>query len=110
MASGSGVLCGAGFETPSEALYLGKKLLVIPMKSQYEQHLNAESLKEIGVPVLETLDQANVHQLRKWVSQKQTNKINFPDETKAIVEQIISIYRRKEVYPNHNLNQQIELL
>jgi uncharacterized protein (TIGR00661 family) len=32
-----GVLCAAGFETPAEALYLGKKLLVVPMQNQYEQ-------------------------------------------------------------------------
>src|SRR5690606_36108363 len=41
MASSAGVLCGAGFETPAEALFMNKKLLVIPMKNQYEQHLNA---------------------------------------------------------------------
>ncbi len=32
LVSCQGVLCGAGFETPAEALYLNKKLLVIPMK------------------------------------------------------------------------------
>src|SRR5690606_20591105 len=31
MASSSGILCGAGFETPAEALFLNKKLMVIPM-------------------------------------------------------------------------------
>src|SRR5690606_34142365 len=41
MASSHGVLCGAGFETPAEALYLKKKVLAIPMTNQYEQHLNA---------------------------------------------------------------------
>lgn len=102
MASGSGVLCGAGFETPAEALFLGKKLLVIPMKSQYEQHLNAESLKEIGIPVLESLDQANVHKLEKWVSQEQNIKVIFPDETKVIIDQIISTYGNNGVYPNNN--------
>src|SRR5436190_11778121 len=30
----TGILCGAGFETPAEALYMGKKLLIIPMKHQ----------------------------------------------------------------------------
>ncbi|MDQ4141665.1 MAG: glycosyl transferase, partial [Bacteroidota bacterium] len=41
LATSAGVLCGAGFETPAEALYLGKKLLAVPMKSQYEQQCNA---------------------------------------------------------------------
>lgn len=39
---------GAGFEGPSEALALGKKLLVIPMSNQYEQHLNAMYLNKMG--------------------------------------------------------------
>ena len=55
MASSTGVLCGAGFETPAEALYLGKKLMVIPMKSQLEQFYNAASLKQLGVPVLKKM-------------------------------------------------------
>lgn len=46
------MLCGAGFETPAEVLHLNKKLLVVPMKSQYEQHCNAAALKKLGVPVL----------------------------------------------------------
>jgi len=108
MASGSGVLCGAGFETPSEALYLGKKLLVIPMKSQYEQHLNAESLKEMGVPVLKALDQSNVKRLRKLVCRGNSVKVSFPNETKYIVEQIISIYEKKGVYQSNN--QPVELI
>ena len=37
MAWSKGILCGAGFETPAEALFLKKKLMVIPMKGQYEQ-------------------------------------------------------------------------
>lgn len=108
MASGNGVLCGAGFETPSEALYLGKKLLVIPMKSQYEQHLNAESLKEIGVPVLKSLDQSIVKRLRKLVSKGNIIKVSFPDETKSIVEQIISTYEKEGVYQSNN--QPVELI
>jgi hypothetical protein len=32
------------FETPAEALFLGKKLLVIPMTGQYEQECNAAAL------------------------------------------------------------------
>lgn len=46
-----GVITSAGFETPSEALYLKKDLLVIPIEGQYEQLCNAESLRQMGVPV-----------------------------------------------------------
>ena len=47
-----GIITGGGFETPSEALYLGKKTLSIPIRSHYEQECNAAALKKLGVPVV----------------------------------------------------------
>ncbi len=46
-----GIITGGGFETPSEALFLGKKILSIPIKEHYEQECNAAALKKMGVPV-----------------------------------------------------------
>ena len=46
-----GIITGGGFETPSEALHLGKKILSIPVRNHYEQECNAAALKEMGVPV-----------------------------------------------------------
>ena len=45
LAIAEGVICGAGFELPSEALSLGKKLLVQPLEGQFEQCSNAKALK-----------------------------------------------------------------
>ncbi|MVZ66873.1 glycosyl transferase [Sphingobacterium sp. DK4209] len=89
MASSSGVLCGAGFETPAEALYLGKKLLVIPMKNQYEQHLNAASLEEIGVPVIKSLKKKYEYDIEAWLNAKSRVNVDYPDCTADIVEKII---------------------
>ena len=47
--TGAGIITGAGFETPAEALYLNKKLVVIPVKGQYEQLCNAAALQQMGV-------------------------------------------------------------
>ena len=47
-----GILTGGGFETPAEALYLGKKILSIPIREHYEQECNAAALKKLGVPVV----------------------------------------------------------
>lgn len=44
-----GMITGGGFETPSEALYLNKKLLVIPLKNHYEQYCNAAALEAMGI-------------------------------------------------------------
>lgn len=89
MATSSGVLCGAGFETPAEALYLGKKLLVIPMKNQYEQHLNAASLEEIGVPVIRNLKKKHEYDIESWLNGKSNVEVDYPDTTEKIIKQII---------------------
>jgi uncharacterized protein (TIGR00661 family) len=47
-----GIITGGGFETPAEALYLGKKVLSIPIRNHYEQECNAAALKKMGVPVV----------------------------------------------------------
>lgn len=48
ISSAKGVFCNAGFGTASEALFLKKKLLVVPMKKQLEQFYNAAMLKSMG--------------------------------------------------------------
>lgn len=90
MAHCKGIICGAGFETPAEALYLKKKLLVIPMQGQYEQAYNAESLKQIGVTVLTGLNKAVLPNLKQWLVSKNNVDVNFPDKTQFIVDEIIS--------------------
>lgn len=51
-----GVVTSAGFETCAETMYLGKKLLVIPIRNQYEQLCNAAALNKLGVHVISKLD------------------------------------------------------
>ena len=89
MATASGVLCGAGFETPAEALYLMKKLLIVPMKRQYEQYFNAESLKDLGVPVLKKLNKRSVEKIKSWVKSDENVSVHFPDETQFIIDSLI---------------------
>ena len=43
-----GIITGGGFETPAEALYLGKNILSIPIRNHYEQECNAAALKKNG--------------------------------------------------------------
>lgn len=90
MASSEGVLCGAGFETPAEALFMKKKLLVIPMKNQYEQQLNAAALKEMGVPVIKNLHDKNDMIINAWIDSSKIIEVNYPDMTHEIINQIIN--------------------
>ncbi len=89
MANSEGVLCGAGFETPAEALYLDKKLMVIPMKGQYEQQCNAAALRELGVPVLKNLSSKHMHYLDTWIANDARVKVNYPDKTETIIDRIL---------------------
>ncbi len=90
IASSEGVLCGAGFETPAEALHMNKKLMVIPMKGQYEQQCNAVALKEMGVPVLKSLKLDNVEKIKDWVENGKIIKVDYPDRTEEIINMILA--------------------
>ncbi len=93
MASSSGVLCGAGFETPAEALFLGKKLMVIPMKNQYEQHLNAAALQAMGVPVIKSLKPKYKSLISEWLENGQKIPVNYPDITQQIIDMVVKKHK-----------------
>lgn len=87
----NGVLCGAGFETPAEALFLRKKLMVIPMANQYEQLCNAEALSQMGVPVLRSLKSKEArNSIKRWVEHVNVVEINYPDETEVIIQKLLA--------------------
>lgn len=92
LASCQGVLCGAGFETPAEALYLKKKLAVIPMKTQYEQQCNAQALREMGVAVFKSLKEKHYEKILNWVNDPFIIPVDFPDVTDHILQQIIRMH------------------
>ncbi len=87
----AGILCGAGFETPAEALFMGKKLLAIPMKSQYEQHCNAAGLQQLGVPVLKNLKQKRLAQIQEWVSSQQPLQVDYADNAAAAIRTVLEM-------------------
>ncbi len=68
--SSHGLITGGGFETPSEALYLGKKLISIPIKNHYEQQCNAAALKKMGITILEDVGSNFSDIVDKWYSSK----------------------------------------
>lgn len=93
MLSAEGVLCGAGFETPAETLFLKKKLLVIPMKAQYEQHCNAAALKKMGVPVLKSLKTKYVNEINDWLESSEIIHVDYENETEQIIDFILTEFR-----------------
>ncbi len=72
-----GILTAGGFETPSEALYLNKKLLSIPIMDQYEQQCNAAALALLGISIMKDLNEETKHDFFNWVMAPKT-KIDMP--------------------------------
>ena len=83
-----GVVCNAGFELVSEALQLGKKVLVKPLKGQMEQLSNAAALEQLDLGSrMQTLD---INKLQQWLCDTRYPLCHYPDVAGAIVEWILS--------------------
>ena len=91
MTSARGILCGAGFETPAETLFLNKKLLVVPMKSQLEQDYNAASLKRMGVPVIKKLRKRNLDKIISWLETDSRVTVDYKNITAEAVEKAVAL-------------------
>jgi uncharacterized protein (TIGR00661 family) len=112
MAKSKGVLCGAGFETPAEALYLNKKLMVIPMKGQYEQQCNAAALKLMGVPVIDSLKKKHFEKIGQWIDSDDKVEVFYPDKTRMIVRKVFEVYLNMILQHNqwdHNYKKSLKL-
>lgn len=89
LAGCSGLLTGGGFEAPAEALYLGKKIMLVPMKGQYEQHANAAAAARLGASVVREIQAGFPGQLREWLLKAAPAVQNFPDNTQEVVDRAI---------------------
>ena len=94
LASCEGLLTGGGFEGPAEALFLKKKVMMIPMSGQYEQQCNALAASKLGVPVVQAVDDDFVSELNNWIRYKENIEVNFPDDTAKIVDTMIKHYAK----------------
>jgi uncharacterized protein (TIGR00661 family) len=89
LATCHGILCGAGFETPAEALFLGKKLMVVPMKGQYEQQCNAAALRAMGMPVIRSLKEKHYDRIGEWLANGIIQQVHYPDSTEALLRMVV---------------------
>ncbi len=93
----TGLLCTAGFEGPAEAIYMGKKLCVIPMKKQYEQYCNAAFLESMGIRVLDRFS-TSASVLAEWVKSTDVLHVRYPDMTAQILENIVNKHCSETVF------------
>lgn len=85
MITSHGIITGAGFETPAEALYLGKRLLCLPIKGQYEQWCNAAALEQFNVPVLASVNADFASVVSNWLQQPLPRQLRLQQDTATIV-------------------------
>ncbi len=85
-----GVVSSTGFETTSESMFLGKKLLTLPIKNQYEQLSNAAAIEELGGHVIYNLDGTFKKKTEHWL--KEANAVKLPEvsDDDELVKKILS--------------------
>ncbi len=86
-----GIITSAGFETPAEALYLQKKLMVIPVKGHYEQNCNAAALERFGVSVGNALDINFQRLFTRWITDNKQLSVIYSRSAKQIVRSMMEM-------------------
>ncbi|MBC6491863.1 glycosyltransferase family protein [Flavihumibacter stibioxidans] len=92
-----GVITGAGFETPAEVMHLGKKLMVIPIKGQYEQYCNAAALAELGIKVVNHIDAHFSNVFLDWIGGENIPSIRYENNIPEILGYLMDNYPSKGV-------------
>jgi len=99
----SGLVCAAGFGTTSEALFLGKKMLVVPMKGQVEQQYNAHWLQERGVQVISAFHADLARQIMYWIQNDEHIQLTMQQDGYRLLSDILrsihNEYRSDKFFP-----------
>jgi len=95
-ASSQGVICNAGFEMCAESMYLQKKLLAIPIRNQYEQQCNAEALKQLGVLILERLEEHR-REVGDWLERGKIIGLDEVADPAKVLQRVLELARTAEV-------------
>jgi uncharacterized protein (TIGR00661 family) len=82
----SGVICNAGFELLSEALHIGKKLLVKPLLGQMEQQANALAVGRLKLGAV--MSALNRRQVETWLDRPAIAPMGYPSVARLIAEWI----------------------
>ena len=88
LASCLGVICNAGFSLVSEALHLGKKVLVKRLTGQVEQESNAVALAQLKLG--HWMAQLNADSIRRWLSMPAIKPCGWPEIMQPLADWISS--------------------
>jgi len=107
LANAGGVIGNAGFELASEALQLGKKLLLKPLGKQFEQGINAQTLLSMGAA--HVMSYLNPNAMDDWLQSPQNKKLNFPSDPAPLVDWLQKKQWGKLEQLHKNLWQKVDL-
>ncbi len=82
------VISNAGFELPSEALHLGRRLLVKPLQGQPEQQANARALEELGLA--RVMQQLDIASLTSMLASDLPRPQNWPRVAEAFADWLVA--------------------
>ena len=88
------VIANAGFELSSEALFLGKRILVKPISKQIEQQSNALALKKLLFGSV--FYNLNTWEIKKFLELSLSVQINFPNTAKYIVDWVVAGHPKRD--------------
>jgi len=83
------ITCG-GFESPAEAIHLGKKIISIPIRGQYEQVCNASALEKLGITCLKNIDENFPAVFYNWISRKTSVRIDYSNSIPEALDYLFS--------------------
>lgn len=83
-----GVIANGGFELPSEAIGLGKKLLLKPLQGQYEQQSNVATLEQMSLA--QSMAYLDPSAVRQWLDSEAAGAVVFPDVAMAIARWVLA--------------------
>lgn len=90
-----GLITGGGFQSTSEALYLKKKLLVLPMWDQYEQKCNAAALRKMGVRISKKISARFSEELVQWLAgDEPIDYYEYVPDTSRVADKVMEVGER----------------
>lgn len=92
-----GVVSSTGFETTSESMFLGKRLLTIPIKNQYEQLCNAFALEKFGATIIYNIDGMFSDKVSEWIKNGKTLSLSEISDEDELVQKIISAGIKRDI-------------
>ncbi len=92
-----GVVSSTGFETTSESMFLGKRLLTIPIRNQYEQLCNAAALERLGGTVVYNIDGSFKNRISEWIQHGEALELPEISDEDVLVHKILTAGIGEEV-------------